>query len=273
MKFRLQYSLLTLLLLMSACAVVVAYVVMPWKHEREQSELIERLKNYDQGVYVLSEERISEFGESLEITKNSYELMHWGREPKQLEFFLEHAAKCERVNAVKFKYDNFTTEQLAKLRSLPRLERFTLESSYLDEERMQILGKMPLKEMHLEPSHVYSFEKWPIQSELESLTLNAAHTIEFPPLQLNGHLKFQQLHLQGLPKILSLENCPELKILDLEYPFNGDPIELCLRNLPKLERLSLDDTSLLPQSRIEELPALRELHLCLLPLSSFDIIS
>ena len=61
MRFRLQYSLLTLLVLTSVCAVVVAYVVVPWRNEKRQNEIIERL-NVLQPAAVVREDRLERTG-------------------------------------------------------------------------------------------------------------------------------------------------------------------------------------------------------------------
>lgn len=254
MKFRLQYSLLTMLAMTAVCSIVAAYFVIPWRYHAEQMELHEKLKIYHHGVYnILGDARH-------DPEAKTYIFEYYGAVPKYLDYFLELAPKCDLIHEVTLKSDHFTTDQLDKLRLLPHLDSLILKDCDIDEARMRVIGKMPLKKLQLRVGNKADFQTWPIQPTLEWMSWEAAHKAEFFPLQIIGHQKLQELSLQGLPKVLKLENCPELKEVNIGYPFENNPIELHLQDLPKLESLSLGyGIPLQPESRVEELPALREL--------------
>jgi hypothetical protein len=252
MKFRLQYSLLTMLVLTAVCAVVVAYVVVPWRHEKHQTEIIERLKAHEEFRY--------EFSENYE-KKGTYRLEHEDSDPTTLQLFLDTAAGSDRIDSVGLEYECFTEEQLAKFHQLYKLERLEFKRNVINEARMRILRDLPLKEVEFYMPESASFETWPLQPQLEVFRMRFGVDFASPPLQLKSHPRLRELHIDSCPHDVAIESCPELQNLSLLPPYDDLPTKLKLKNLPKLESLALSFENLHPDSTIDEFPQLKKLSI------------
>lgn len=251
MKFRLQYSLLTLILLTSVCAVVMAYVVIPWRHEKRQTEIIERLK--------ANEDLRFEFFEA--DKKGTYQLEHSSGDPTTLQFFVDTAVGSDRIHSIRLQGECYTEEQLAKFSRLHNLSKLELRSNAINEARMQILRKLPLKELIFDMPDDASFKTWPLQPQLEALRLRFAVDFPAPPLRLVAHPRLRELGLDSCPHDVEIESCLELQQLYLYPPYDDQPTRLKLRNLPKLESLTLLIENLQSESTIEEFAQLSKLNI------------
>jgi hypothetical protein len=252
MKFRLQYSLLTLIVVTTLCAVVVAYVVVPWRHEKRQTEIIELLKAHNDNQYNLYE------GDKI----NSYVFNHSSFSSESLQFFVDHMQDCDRIHTVRLDYECFTDDQLAKLKQLPKLTRLELENCALNEARMQILGSMSLKELQLTYLESISFSAWPLQPLLESFSLRfIIQDYSAPPLKLVSHPRLRVLEIDSCPQSMHIESCLKLTHLKLSPPAEDQFTTLKLTNLPHLEELSLSFEDKPVEFQIAELPALQSLSI------------
>lgn len=252
MKFRLQYSLLTLLVLTMVCAAVVAYVVVPWRHEKRQNEIIERLKAHDAYHFHISA------GDE----KGTYNFQHASDDPTTLQFFIDNTDGCDRIHTIQLEYECYNEKQLAKLSQLPKLTKLDLRSNAINEARMQILRELPLKELQFLMWESAAFETWPLQPRLETFRLSYGPDFAAPPLQLKAHPRLRELHIESCPHDVVIESCPELQTLNLYHPYDdASSATLKLKNLPKLESLSLTFENLHPESMIEEFTRLKKLSI------------
>lgn len=250
MRFRLQYSILSLLLVTTACAVVIAYVVVPWRHKVRQEEIISRLKSHKEYQPYFN----------FESKTNSYTFLHWTN-PKSLQFFIDNMEDCDRISTIEFENECFNDQQLAKLLQLQRLDRLKLERCAINENRMNILCGLPLQELRFHSLASLSFSTWPIQPRLESLILSYSPAHPAPPLQLVSHPRLRVLEIDSCPTNMTIDSCRELTDLRLSPPAEKTSTTIHLKNLPRLKSLSLSFDANVTNFQHEEFPALQRLSI------------
>lgn len=250
MIIRLQYSLLTLLLLTTACAAVIAFVVVPWRYEKHQDEIIERLKAHKDYQQYLN----------FESKTNSYTFHHWTN-PKGLQFFIDNMEDCDRISTIEFENKCFNDQQFAKLQQLQRLDRLKLERCAINEIHMKILRGLPLKELHLNSLYSIPFSTWPIQPRLESFILRWSPIQPAPPLELDSHPRLRVLEIDSCPTYVTIDSCNGLTQLSLSQPAEVTSTTIHLKNLPRLESLSLSFDANVTKFQLQEFPKLQRLSI------------
>lgn len=252
MRIRLQYSLLTLLGLTTVCAVVIAFVIVPWRHEKQQDEIMARLEAH----------RANEDHYLWDLHKNddgSFDVVYRSNSPQDFQLFIDLANGSERIRSLALTAEGINDEQLAKLKQLPKLEELYFEDCDCTEARMQILNTLPLKELEFRNLNNVAFQTWPIQPRLESLKFWMMPDFAAPPLKLLALPSLRELNCDSCPKYVEIDSCPALENLWLSTFDDENPTTLKLSNLPKLNTIWMLNEIFHAESQLQELPALQKL--------------
>jgi len=242
MKFRLQYSLLTLLLLTTVCAVVVVYVVVPWRHRLRQDEIWTRLSSKANLKIYQTPEGDSDL-KTIEIF----------RDQAMVRFLIDNMEDCERIAAISLYGDTFSDEDLQQLARLKNLHRIDLHDCPLSQKRMQILSELPLTTLNLQQLTCQDFQRLVLPRTLKHLCLSSIYGWHHFPGRPTG---------EPWPRKFIIDNLPDLESLHLHFTGTStQDTTIQLGDIPRLKNLFLMVDHPAPESRIGSLPSIEEIHI------------
>jgi hypothetical protein len=241
MRIRLQYSLLTLLVLTTVCAVVIVYVIVPWRYRVRQEEIWTRLQA-KANAKTFSIRESESGGYSIHLSDKG-----------MVRFLLDNMEDCERITSIGLEKDCFSDKDLQQFDRLKKLRRISLGHCMLSQHRMQILSELPLTELSLRQLICKDFQHLTLPRTLKHLFLDSIYGWHHFPAKPEG---------DPWPRTFVLDQLPELE--SLHFWMTGTRSKdttIQLGDMPRLKRLLLLVDHPAPESRIGTLPSVEDLHI------------